>query len=160
MEEKIKTYTLTEAKAKLEHFCAYQERCHKEVVEKLQQMRMIPQAIEVIVGHLLEGNFLNEERFARTFARGKFQLKKWGRVKITQALKFRQISPYIIQEALQEIEEEYFEVFEAIAEEKRRQINEKNPYKARKKFIDYMLYRGWEYDLVYEKAEEFFPYRW
>ena len=70
----IKTsYTIEEAKRKLEHYCAYQERCHKEVVSKLRELQMIPQAIDVILVHLLDHNFLNETRFAETFARGKFR---------------------------------------------------------------------------------------
>ena len=71
-----KTYTLKEAQAKLESYCAYQERCHKEVNQKLRDMKMIPEAIEVIKLHLLEHNFLNETRFAQAFARGKFNHKK------------------------------------------------------------------------------------
>ena len=72
-----KTYSVDEAQKKLEYYCAYQERCHKEVVEKLQAMRMIPEAIDVIVVYLIEHNFLNEARFARTFVSCKFRIKKW-----------------------------------------------------------------------------------
>ncbi|MBO6881940.1 MAG: RecX family transcriptional regulator, partial [Winogradskyella sp.] len=73
-----KYYSVQEATAKMEHYCAYQERCHKEVVDKLKSMKMIPEAIDQIVGHLIQENYLNEERFAKAFARGKFQIKKWG----------------------------------------------------------------------------------
>ena len=75
--KKIKTYSLDEAQKKLEFYCAYQERSHKEVVTKLKDMRMIPDAIDVIVVHLIQNNFLNEERFAKAFVRGKFRIKKW-----------------------------------------------------------------------------------
>ena len=61
-----KSYTIQEAKIKLQQFCAYQDRCHKEVVEKLQKMNMIPEAIDMIVSELIQDNFLNEERFARS----------------------------------------------------------------------------------------------
>lgn len=153
----VKTYTVEEAKRKLEAFCAYQERYHKEVVEKLQKMRMIPIAIDEIVVHLIQNGFLNEERFAKSFARGKFRYKKWGKVRIKQELKYRGLSVYIIQSALQEIDdEEYIEVFDALAEKKQAEIKEKNIYKAKRKLADYLLYRGWESDLVYNKISELY----
>lgn len=153
----VKTYTVEEAKRKLEAFCAYQERSHKEVVEKLQKMRMIPLAIDEIVVYLIEHNFLNEERFAKSFARGKFRYKKWGRTRIKQELKQRGLSVYVIQSALNELDDdEYLEVFNALAEKKQAEIKEKNPYKAKRKLADYLLYRGWESNLVYEKVSELY----
>ena len=118
MSETVKTYTVEEAKRRMERYCAYQERCHKEVVTKLRQMRMIPEAIDVIVAYLIEENFLNEERFARSYARGKFRFKKWGRVRITRELKFREISRYNIACAMEEIEDDYQEVFDTLAEKR------------------------------------------
>ena len=94
-----KSYSVTEAKVALQQFCAYQDRCHKEVVDKLQKMNMIPAAIDVIVTELIQDNFLNEERFARSYARGKFNIKKWGRMRIRQELKRRAISDYCIKKA-------------------------------------------------------------
>lgn len=153
----VKTYTVEEAKRKLEAFCAYQERYHKEVIDKLQKMRMIPIAIDEIVVHLIQNNFLNEERFAKSFARGKFRYKKWGRIRIQRELKHRGLSAYIIQSALKEIDnEEYISVFEALAEKKQTEIKEKNTYKAKRKLADYLLYRGWESDLVYDKINELY----
>ncbi|MFK8302653.1 regulatory protein RecX [Capnocytophaga stomatis] len=155
--ETVKTYTVEEAKRKLEAFCAYQERYHKEVIDKLQKMRMIPIAIDEIVVHLIQNNFLNEERFAKSFARGKFRYKKWGRIRIQRELKHRGLSAYIIQSALKEIDnEEYISVFEALAEKKQTEIKEKNTYKAKRKLADYLLYRGWESDLVYDKINELY----
>ena len=158
MSETVKTYTVEEAKGRMERYCAYQERCHKEVVTKLRQMRMIPEAIDVIVAYLIEENFLNEERFARSYARGKFRFKKWGRVRITRELKFREISRYNIACAMEEIEDDYQEVFDTLAEKKADTITEKNIQKARRKLADYLLYKGWESSMVYEKAVELFPY--
>ncbi|GAA4295111.1 regulatory protein RecX [Aestuariibaculum suncheonense] len=155
MQQSKQTYTVEEAKRKLEHYCAYQERCHQEVVQKLIQMRMIPEAIDVIVVHLLQHNFLNESRFAKQFASGKFKIKHWGKNRIAFELKKKDISKINIQEALNEIEEEeYLELFNAIAEKKAESIREQNVYKKKKKFADYFLYRGWESYLVYEKANE------
>ena len=158
MSETVKTYTVEEAKRRMERYCAYQERCHKEVTTKLRQMRMIPEAIDVIVAYLIEENFLNEERFARSYARGKFRFKKWGRVRITRELKFRDISRYNIACAMEEIEDDYEEVFDTLAEKKANTITEKNIQKARRKLADYLLYKGWESSMVYAKTVELFPY--
>ncbi|HKJ05988.1 MAG TPA: RecX family transcriptional regulator, partial [Flavobacteriaceae bacterium] len=120
----VKTYTVHEATKALEHYCAYQERCHKEVTAKLKQMRMIPEAQEQILLHLLQHNYLNEERFAKTFARSKFNQKKWGKIKITQELKFREISSYNIKNALKEIsEEDYLKSITTLIQKKVNTIN-------------------------------------
>jgi regulatory protein len=150
-----KTYTLQEATKKLEHYCAYQERCHKEVIQKLEGMHIIPEAIDVIVVHLLQHNFLNEERFAKTFVSGKFKFKAWGRIRLTFELKQKAIGKVNINQALATIsDEDYIEVFNSLAEKKALSIKEANVFKKKKKFIDYFMYRGWESYLVYDKANE------
>ena len=151
------TYTLTEAKKKLEYYCAYQERCHKEVEQKLRDMRMIPEAQEIIITHLLQYNYLNESRFAQAFARGKFRTKKWGKKRIISELKFRYISPYNIKLALKEIsEEDYNNTFYQLAEKRFLQLKgETNSQKKRKKFSDYLFYRGWESQKVFEAWKDF-----
>lgn len=147
--------SLQEAKRKMEGYCAYQDRCHKEVLQKLQGMRMIPEAIDQIMAHLIQENYLNEERFAKSFARGKFSIKKWGRNRIVNELKQRQISTFNIKIALKEIEEEdYHFTLNELALKRLRQLNESNIQKKRKKLADYLLYRGWESHLVYEKLKE------
>lgn len=150
-----KTFTVQEATRKLEHYCAYQERCHQEVRLKLESLHMIPEAIDVIIVHLLEHNFLNETRFAKTFVSGKFRIKAWGRRRLTLELKKKDISKVNINQALAEIENtEYIEVFNTLAEKRVNSITEPNKFKKKKKLIDYLLYRGWETHLVYEKASE------
>lgn len=147
--------TVTEAIKKMEHYCAYQERCHKDISEKLSTMKLIPEAKEKIILHLIEHNFLNEERFAKSFVRGKFRIKKWGKQRITRELKFRQISEYCIKIALKEIpENDYLATFHEIAEKKYALLAEQDSYKKRKKLIDYLLYRGWENQLVFDKVTE------
>ena len=151
-----KTYTVSEAQSRLEHYCAYQERCHKEVEQKLREMKMIPEAVEIIIGHLLQHNFLNESRFSQAFARGKFNHKKWGKRRIISELKFRNISEYNIRLGLKEISEaDYISTFHTLSEKRFHQLaSEKNLQKKRKKFTDYLLYRGWESHLIYEKLRE------
>ena len=153
-----KTYTVEEARQRLEHYCAYQERCHKEVEQKLYEMQMIPAAKEQIIHHLLQHNFLNETRFSQAFARGKFRTKKWGKTRITRELKMRNISAYNVKLALKEIpESEYYKIFDALVEKRLQQLtSEENLQKKRKKLADYLLYRGWESHLVYERVREVF----
>ncbi|MDY8135058.1 regulatory protein RecX [Aquimarina sp. 2201CG5-10] len=147
--------TVSEATKKMERYCAYQERCHKDVMGKLETMSLISEAKEKIILHLLEHNFLNEERFSQSFARGKFKIKKWGKQRIIRELKFRQISPYNIKTALKEIpEDEYLDVFHLLAEKKFDSLQETDILKKRKKLTDYLLYRGWETHLVFDKVKE------
>ena len=150
-----KVYSVEEAKRKLEHYCSYQERCHKEINQKLQSMNMIPQAIDMIIVHLLDHNFLNEERFATAYARGKFRIKKWGKYRITRELRQREITKTLITSALKQISDaDYLKTFHELAEKKAATIKEINPQKKKKKLADYLLYRGWESHLVYEKVNE------
>ena len=152
------SYTVDEAKAKLEAYCAYQERCYKEVREKLRQMKMIPQAQDVILQHLTKHDYLNETRFAEAFSRGKFRVKKWGRQRITRELKQRQLSAYNIKKGLQQIpESEYLTTFYELSQKRLDQLTETNKYKKRKKLADYLLYRGWESSLVYNRVTELIP---
>ncbi|WP_300023843.1 regulatory protein RecX [uncultured Maribacter sp.] len=158
MNQKTKGYTVQEATKKIESYCAYQDRCHKEVVTKLKDMGMIPLAIDTIIAQLIEDRFLNEERFAKSFARGKFNIKKWGKNRIVRELKFRNISKYNITTALKEIEPEaYLTTLDDLAHKRLEQITETNIQKRRKKLADYLLYRGWESHLVYEKLQELIP---
>lgn len=158
MIRKTQSYTLKEATKKLEGYCAYQERCHKEVNQKLRDMGMIREAIDQITTHLIQENYLNEERFAQSFARGKFNIKKWGRNRIVNELKQRQISKYNIKTALKEIDDDtYLLTLDILAAKRLEAIKETNKQKRRKKLADYLLYRGWESHLVYGKLKELIP---
>lgn len=149
------TFTPLEALQKLEHFCAYQERCHDEVVSKLYSLKMTTDEIDQIIVKLIEGNFLNETRFACSFARGKHRIKSWGKIRITNELQMRNISSTNITLALKEISpEEYHETFHQLSERCWNSIQENNQLKKRKKFCDYLLRRGYESNLVYERVKE------
>ena len=119
-------------------------------------MRMIPQAIDEIIGHLLAHNFLNETRFAQAFARGKFRQKKWGRNRITRELKMRSISAYNLKLALKEIpQNEYLDTFDVLFEKRVAQLSgETDGQKKRKKIADYLLYRGWESAMIFERLRD------
>ncbi|MGB3152712.1 MAG: regulatory protein RecX [Maribacter sp.] len=150
-----KAFSIQEAIKKMEGYCAYQDRCHKEVIQKLRDMKMIPMAIDEIVTGLIQENYLNEERFAKSFARGKFKIKKWGKKRIVNELKQRGITKYNISIALREIDEgDYLNTLDILAKKRLGQISESNVQKRKKKLADYLLYRGWESHLVYGKLQE------
>ncbi|TDU43698.1 regulatory protein [Gelidibacter sediminis] len=152
-----KTYTVEEAYKKMERYCSYQERCHKEVIQKLYTMRMIPEAVDHIVVQLLQDNYLNEERYAKAFVSGKFRIKKWGKQRLKRELKQKDIGKTLIIMALNTIsDQEYLETFHALAEKKAETIRETNPLKKKKKLADYLFYRGWEIHLVYDKVNALF----
>ncbi len=143
---------MDEALQKLRNFCAYQERCHKEVVQKLGEMGMIDAAVNQIVVSLISDNFLNEERFAFSYARGKFSQKHYGKIRIQRELKLRDIHPKLIQKALDQIDSTDFDdAFEVLADKKWESLKNENVLVKKKKFFDYMVYRGWETERIYDK---------
>ena len=147
--------TIQEIQSKLEYYCSYQERCYKDVDNKLNSFSLIPEAREKILTYLIENNFINEERFAKSFARGKHNYKNWGKNRIIQELKFRDISQRIIQSALAELpEDDYLEKFNSLAEKHWNTIKERKGPKKSKKFIDFLLRKGFESNLIFEKLNE------
>lgn len=147
--------TVSEAIQKLENYCAYQERCHEEVVQKLRTLKMTPDEIDRIVVHLITDNFLNEERFACSFTRGKHRIKHWGKIRIIRELQLRHISKYNIDKALKEIDSsEYHENFHTLAEKNWDSIAETNLLKKKKKWCDFLFRKGFESQLVYEKLQD------
>lgn len=148
-------FSIKEAIQKIEYFCSYQERSHEEVVSKLWSMKMDADEIDEIMVHLISSDFLNEERFACSFARGKHRIKHWGKIRIVNELKFKKISQTLINIALKEISpEEYLETFHNLADRHWEVIRETNTLKKRKKFCDYLLRRGFESNLVFEKVKD------
>lgn len=150
-----KVFTVDEIKRKIESYCVYQDRCHKDVEKKLAEYNLIPEAREYILMHLLKHNFLNEERFSKSFARGKFRIKKWGKQRIIRELKQREISSYNIKTALKEIDkEEYIATLYGLIEKKNNFLTETNLFKKKKKIIDHLLYKGFETNLIFEAVNE------
>jgi regulatory protein len=148
------TLKISDIKKKMEHFCAYQERCHDEVISKMRGMAVSRDEIDEIVVYLIGENFLNEERFAQSFARGKHRIKHWGKIRIINELKGRNISQYNINTALKEISiDEYSETFHTISERHWENMPDRNSLTKRKKFCDFLLRKGYESDLVYAKVK-------
>jgi len=116
---------------------------------------MIPTVIDTVVSHLIETNYLNETRFAQSFARGKFRIKKWGKLRIKRELKARQISEYNIKQGLKEIPDSEYETTFWLLFEKRKQEVIGDPLDVqKKKILNYMVYRGWESQKVYDALRE------
>jgi regulatory protein len=152
-EKKVVTYT--EAMQKMANYCAYQERCHLEVDQKLTEFKLIPEAREKILLYLLNEDFLNETRFAQSFSRGKFKFKHWGRLRIIKELKMRKISEFNIKKGLQEISDtDYTTSFENYSNKKWERLKNEPLDKAKQKFINYFQYRGWENQLIFDKLKE------
>jgi len=145
-----KGLSVNDAIKKLEYYCSYQDRCYKEVISKLKSLGMYQTAIDHILNHLAENSFLNEERFAKSFARGKHKFKYWGKRRIEQELKFRDISTYNIKTALKEIETDYLSNFYALAEKKWQSITEPSLEKKKRKWVDFLMRKGYESNLIFE----------
>lgn len=149
--KKPKVYTQKQALIKAESYCAYQERCQQEVRDKLYSWGLHEIQVENVIAELIASNFINEERFAKAYAGGKFRIKKWGRVKISIELKRRKISAYCIKKGLAEIEEEeYIKTLQKVAEVKIKAMKERDSKKKKYKVMNYLLSRGFENDLVVE----------
>jgi regulatory protein len=157
--QKKKKFTPSQAALKAEHYCAYQERCQQEMRNKLYEWGLFPDAVESIIAKLITDNFLNEERFAKAYAGGKFRIKKWGRIKIKLELKKRQISDYCIKKAMQEINENaYMETLKQLIEKKEKDIKDKKSHIRQFKIANYIASRGFENDLIWsvlKKEEDF-----
>uniref|UniRef100_UPI0039A5CD4A regulatory protein RecX n=1 Tax=Ornithobacterium rhinotracheale TaxID=28251 RepID=UPI0039A5CD4A len=146
-----KSYTIAEIKEKMARYCAYQDRCHWEVEQKLKEFFLIPEAKDEVILMLMQHNFLNEERFAHSFVRGKFNQKQWGRLKITQELKKRNIGTRLIDEALKQIDnQDYLNALTDLMEKKANRITYKNEYDKRTKLTRYLMQKGYEYELIKE----------
>lgn len=145
-----KYLTKEQALQKARHYCGYQERSHSEVKEKLYSLGLHKQQVEESLSTLIEEDYLNEERFAKQFAGGKFRMKEWGRVKIKYELKKKQVSDYCIKKGLNEIDDDhYMSTLKKLAEEKFRTLkSEKNIFIKLRKTQDYLLQKGYEQDLI------------
>ena len=145
-----------EALIKAANFCAYQERTHKEVRNRLYELEIIGDESEAIITWLIENNYLNEERFARLFAGSKFRQKKWGRIKIRQELKMRGVSDYCLKAGMSEIDgDDYMITLQEIIEKKSKDIKESNKLIIKQKLVKFALSRGFENDLVFDVVGKF-----
>ncbi len=135
----------------MQSVCAYQERSHSEIRTRLIEHSVYGDDLEQIIAELITEDFLNEERFAKAYARGKFRIKNWGKGKILKELKFRRISEYSMRKAMEEIEyEDYLETLTKLLNKKNAVLREKNKWKRRKKLIDFAIQKGYEWAAIYK----------
>ncbi len=143
--------TQKEALEKMKRYCAYQERCQSEVRQKLYTLEVSSEDIDNILCHLIEENFLNEERFAKNFVQGKFRQKKWGKIKIEQHLKQKGISDYCIKNGFEDInQEEYLKTLDVILLKKSKVLTDENTFIKKQKLAKYAINKGFENNLVWD----------
>lgn len=141
--------SVDEITEKIANFCVYRDRCHYEVEQKLNEFNLIEEAKNIIILHLIEHNFLNEERYAKSYARGKFNQNGWGRMKIKYALKNKKIGDRLIQIGLKEIDDEaYFTYLEKKIIELNEKLGGENKFKKIQKIKTHFYQKGFESDLV------------
>ena len=150
MHKDLKKLTAAEVKKKIYHYCSYQERCHQEVRQKLYSLGLASSEVDEMLSHLITDGFLNEERFARTFAGGKFRLKQWGKIKIGQALEAKGLNQNCIKAGLSEIDEDdYINTIEQLLQKKVARVTEPNLFVKREQVANYLIQKGFEPEKVW-----------
>lgn len=158
MQRKSKSLTIEQAKQKALRYCAYQERSHQEVKNKLYELGLSSSESDELIVYLITEGFLNEERYAKLFAGGKFRVKQWGRIKIVHALESKGVSKNCIKSGLKEIDEDdYQQTLEKLIESKLREVDQENPFVARDKVSKSLIQKGYEPDLVWKKLKTLLP---
>ncbi len=153
-----KKLTPQQALQKIYHYCAYQERSHKEVRNKLYSYGLWRNEVEDLLARVITEGYLNEQRFAASFAGGKFRLKKWGRVKIERALEAHDLTSKCIKSGLKEIDpQEYMDTLKTMILKKWKTTSEINPFEKRDKVASYAIMKGYEPDLVWGIIREMTP---
>ncbi|MEQ8424700.1 MAG: regulatory protein RecX [Cyclobacteriaceae bacterium] len=155
MEKRKRKLTPQQALQKIYHYCAYQERSHKEVRSKLYDYGLWGSEVEDLLTRLITEDFLNEQRFAKAYAGGKFRMKKWGRLKIERELKSHGVTSKCIDTGLREIEDvEYRTSLKTLLEKKWASLDEENAFKKKDKVARYAIMKGYEPDLVWGVIKE------
>jgi regulatory protein len=151
LSKKVKVYTRQEALLKVSSYCVYQERTQQEVRDQLYGYGLHKDMVEELISKLITENFINEERFAKAFSGGKFRIKKWGRVRIKEALKAKGLSEYCIKKGLQEIDsKDYTLSLLSLIEKRNEKEKEKNEFKRKHKIAQYLIGKGYEAELVWD----------
>lgn len=148
-------FGMDQIRAKIQAYCAYQERCHAEIRDKLYGWGLPTATVDQLCAELVNDNFLNEERFAQAYASGKFRMKRWGWRKIEAGLKSKKVSANCIKKARQEIDpDEYLAVLVQIMDQKAQKLKAKNGFERGNKLAHYLISRGYETDLVWDALRE------
>jgi len=155
VQKPVKKLSPAEVKQKIYAYCAYQERAHQEVKNKLFEFGLPSHEVDEILTHLITSGYLNEERFAKAFAGGKFRVKNWGRIKIIHELEARGLTKNCIHSGIQEIDEaDYLETLQALLMKKSAQLEGENSFLKRDKLAKYAIQKGFESELVWKYVKE------
>ncbi|MGB0430065.1 MAG: regulatory protein RecX [Bacteroidia bacterium] len=155
MPTKPKHITYSDAMTKARHYCAYQDRCHFEVEEKLKSWGLHYEFIPTVCVELSSEGYLNEERYVSAYVRGKFTQNKWGKIKIAQGLKSKRVSNKLIEIGLKEIDStKYFEVLTELLKQKKQRTTAKNQYDLKAKMHQFVLSKGFESNLISDAIDQ------
>lgn len=150
-----KRLTKEQAWQKIKHYCAYQERSHSEVKQKLYGFGLYKSEVEELLSKAIEEDYLNEERFAQLFAGGKFRMKQWGKVKIVYELRQKGVSQYNINKALKLIPDaDYSQALHQLAESKWQQLKGEHYLTRQAKAMSYLLQKGYEPALAQQTIKQ------
>jgi len=151
-----KRLTPSEAFSKICRYCAYQERSHREVRNKLFEYGLHSSDVDELLSRLITENFLNEERYAKAFCGGKFRIMKWGKVKIQKELEQEGLTPRCIARGLSEIDaKDYVKTLTSLINKKFAQLDELNLFQKKNKVARYVMGKGYEPELVWELLKDF-----
>ncbi len=149
--QKNKAYNIKEVTDRIQSFCALQDRCQWEVEKKMREWGVEEDIIKNILTDLILEKFIDEQRFSESFCRGKFRIKRWGKLKIKNELKIRKISTSCINKGLDQIlDKEYYSVLKELYEKKKNSLKDKNQFIQKGKIIKYLQQKGYENDLIWE----------
>lgn len=149
MEKSPKSYTFEEIKQKLIYYCSYQDRCHYEVEQKMREFLLIDEAKDELILYLLKENYLNEERFTRSYIRGKFSIKQWGRNKIRMHLRQKKITDKLISSCFDEIaDDDYEKLILKLYSNYNESLKNLKAYQKHIKIVRYLMSRGFEYNII------------
>lgn len=146
-----KKYNFTEALQRLRRFCAYQERCHQEIRQKARGWGFDAEDTDKLIVQLMEENFLNEERYAKALAGGKFRTKGWGKKKIIESLKQKGISAYLVNASMKEIDkDDYLKKLDELLNKKHKTLKGDTPIAQKQKLARFAFGKGYESELVWD----------
>ena len=151
-----RVYDIKIAIERLKNFCALQDRCQFDVIQKMKEWGLLEFTQDHILEILITEKYIDEERYAQSYCKGKFRIKKWGKIKITNALKKKKISSICIEKGLKEIEDVEYEILlNNLLEKKNNNLKDKNHFTRKKKIASFLIQRGFEGNLVWDKIREF-----
>ena len=152
-----RVYKISVAKSRIKSYCALQDRCQWDVRQRLSEWGLLESTKDILMIELINDEFIVEERYARSFCRGKFKIKKWGKRKIEFELKKKKISAVCIKKGMEEIDlKEYLKQLNNQAEKKNKLIKDKNHFNRKSKLAKYLIDKGYESNLVWEEIKEMY----